>query len=98
MADVFRRRAILFRSIRPRCGKPSNRSREALDGRFVSICDGGYMKLRAKEFRVKEGEKVKLAKWPTEISPFYKSKEDYEKCLRQHVEDLASLQNLLYAH
>ncbi|HEV8540819.1 MAG TPA: polyphosphate kinase 2 family protein, partial [Verrucomicrobiae bacterium] len=56
------------------------------------------MKLRAKQFRVKEGEKLRLAKWPTEVSPFYKSKDDYEKCLRQHVEDLSSRQNLLYAH
>ncbi len=55
------------------------------------------MKLRAKDFRIREGEKVKLSKRATEVSPFYKSREDYDKCLRDHIEELASLQNLLYA-
>src|ERR1041385_5811525 len=55
------------------------------------------MKLRAKDFRIREGEKVKLSKRATEVSPFYKSREDYDKCLRDHIEDLASLQSKLYA-
>src|SRR3954467_4005837 len=55
------------------------------------------MKLHAKEFRVREGENLKLAKWPTEVSPYYKSKDDYDQCLLEHIQELALLQNRLYA-
>jgi PPK2 family polyphosphate:nucleotide phosphotransferase len=55
------------------------------------------MKINSKNFLAREGEKVKLVKWPTIIKPVYKSKEQYGQLLREHIEDLSSLQNLLYA-
>ena len=55
------------------------------------------MKIDAKQFRVCEGEKVALKKWPTLVDPVYKSKKQYQKLLDEHTEELSSLQNLLYA-
>lgn len=55
------------------------------------------MKINSKDFLVKEGKKVKLAKWPTIVKPVYKSKEQYKQLLREHIEELSLLQNLLYA-
>ena len=56
------------------------------------------MKIDIKSFRVRDGRKVELKKWPTRVKPFYKSKHDYEKLLAKHVEKLSARQNLLYAH
>ena len=55
------------------------------------------MKINSKDFLVREGEKVNLTKWPTIVNPVYKSKEQYANMLREHTEELSSLQNLLYA-
>ena len=33
------------------------------------------MKINSKDFRVQEGDKVNLKKWPTKVDPVYKSKE-----------------------
>ena len=55
------------------------------------------MKIKSKDFRVQEGEKVKLKQWPTRVQPFYKSKKRYKKLLGEHVEELSALQRLLYA-
>jgi PPK2 family polyphosphate:nucleotide phosphotransferase len=55
------------------------------------------MKISSKDFRVQSGEKVKLAKWPTSVKPFCKSKEEYQELLEKHVEELSSLQHLHYA-
>jgi PPK2 family polyphosphate:nucleotide phosphotransferase len=55
------------------------------------------MKINSKNFRVKEGAEVRLVKWPTRIKPVYKSKEQYQKLLREHVEKLSALQELHYA-
>jgi len=55
------------------------------------------MKINVKDFRVPEGEKVKLEKWPTLVEPVYKSKKKYHKLLEEHVEELSSLQRLHYA-
>lgn len=55
------------------------------------------MKINSKDFLVKEGERVVLAKWPTIVKPVYKSKEQYKHLLQEHIEELSSLQNLLYA-
>jgi PPK2 family polyphosphate:nucleotide phosphotransferase len=55
------------------------------------------MKIDIKKFRVREGDKVRLTKWPTRVKPFYKSKEDYQSVLVEHVEKLCSRQDLLYA-
>jgi len=55
------------------------------------------MKIISKDFRVSPGEKVKLKELPTIVKPFYKSKKRYQKLLREHIEELSSLQNILYA-
>jgi PPK2 family polyphosphate:nucleotide phosphotransferase len=55
------------------------------------------MKINSKDFLVREGKKVKLAKWPTIVKPVYKSKEQYRQLLEEHIGKLSLLQNLLYA-
>lgn len=55
------------------------------------------MKMHSKDFRVREGDGISLDKWPTRVEPVYKSKEEYQKFLREHVEQLSSLQELLHA-
>jgi PPK2 family polyphosphate:nucleotide phosphotransferase len=55
------------------------------------------MKIKSKQFRVREGRPVRLKKWPTRIKPFYKSKEDYKTILELHIKELSALQSLLYA-
>jgi PPK2 family polyphosphate:nucleotide phosphotransferase len=56
------------------------------------------MKIEPQDFRVHEGGKVKLKKWPTQIRPFYKSKENYQKILAEHTKELSKQQSLLYAY
>src|ERR1700746_1286206 len=55
------------------------------------------MKVRSTDFRVEEAHEVNLDKWPTAIEPIYESKKQYQKLLRDHVAQLSSLQQLLYA-
>src|SRR5271163_4701404 len=55
------------------------------------------MKISLKDFRVREGDEVDLRKWPTTVEPVYESKEHYHKLLGEHVAQLSSLQQLLYA-
>jgi PPK2 family polyphosphate:nucleotide phosphotransferase len=55
------------------------------------------MKIKSKDFRVREGDKVNLKKWPTTVKPAYNSKEQYQKLLEEHVAQLSSQQQLLYA-
>jgi len=55
------------------------------------------MKIDTKQFRVRARAKVKLKRWPTRIKPFYKSKTHYHQILAANVEEMADLQNLLYA-
>jgi PPK2 family polyphosphate:nucleotide phosphotransferase len=55
------------------------------------------MKINPKDFRVPEGEKVRLRQWATNIAPVYKSEQHYQKLLAEHVAQLSSLQQLLYA-
>ena len=55
------------------------------------------MKINSKDFRVREGKKVNLKKWPTTVKPVYKSKEEYQKLLEEHVAKLSALQHLHYA-
>jgi PPK2 family polyphosphate:nucleotide phosphotransferase len=54
-------------------------------------------KINSKNFRVAEGEKVDLKKWPTIVDPCYGSKDDYQTMLHEHVKQLSALQQLLYA-
>jgi len=55
------------------------------------------MKIDPKDFRVREGLKVDLAKWPTNVAKVYKSKQQYHKMLDSHVQRLSEQQQLLYA-
>jgi len=53
--------------------------------------------MRSVDFRVTEGHQVNLNEWPTAIAPIYESKKHYQKLLSDHVAQLSSLQQLLYA-
>ena len=55
------------------------------------------MKINSKDFLVQTGEKLRLKERPTIVLPEYKSKEQYQQILREHIEELRSLQSLLYA-
>jgi PPK2 family polyphosphate:nucleotide phosphotransferase len=55
------------------------------------------MKIHSNDFCVAEGDKVILKKWPTKVDPVYKSKEQYQELLAEHVAKLNSQQQLLYA-
>src|SRR5579863_5868116 len=55
------------------------------------------MKISSKDFRVREGEQIKLRKWPTSVAPVYKSEQHYQTLLDEHVTQLSELQQLLYA-
>ncbi|MGA8149054.1 MAG: ADP-polyphosphate phosphotransferase [Gallionellaceae bacterium] len=55
------------------------------------------MKIKSKDFRVREGETVKLKKWPTLVTPVYQSKEQYQELLEKQVEELSEQQQLHYA-
>ena len=55
------------------------------------------MRISSKDFRVPEGDEVNLKKWPTKVEPVYKTKEQYNEPLEEHVAQLSSQQQLLYA-
>ena len=55
------------------------------------------MKINSRDFRVREGDGVNLKKWPTIVAPVFKSKKQYQKLLGEHVAELSSQQQLLYA-
>jgi PPK2 family polyphosphate:nucleotide phosphotransferase len=56
------------------------------------------MKLDASAFRVPEGSKVRLARWPTRVKPFYRSEAHYAEILAEHVKHMRTRQDLLFAH
>jgi PPK2 family polyphosphate:nucleotide phosphotransferase len=55
------------------------------------------MKIDTDDFRSAAGEAIDLEKWPTRIDPVYRSKSDYKKLLKNHVERLSDHQQKLYA-
>lgn len=55
------------------------------------------MKIKPKDFRVSPDENIKLDDRPTLVNPFYKSKQQYQKILREQVDELSTLQSLHYA-
>lgn len=55
------------------------------------------MTINSKDFLVREGDEVKLRKWPTKIEPVYQSKDQYQKYLEEHIAQLSAQQQLLYA-
>jgi len=63
----------------------------------ASTAERMKMKINSQDFRVREGDEVNLRKWPTKVEPVYQSKEHYQKLLGDHVAQLSSRQQLLYA-
>src|SRR5271154_369993 len=55
------------------------------------------MAINTKKFLVREDSRVDLKKWPTRVDPVYKSDDDYQKILKDHVKQLSLQQELLYA-
>src|SRR5438046_9514799 len=55
------------------------------------------MRVHAKDFRVREGNKIDLKEWTTRVDPYYRSKKQYKNILREHITEMSALQNLLYA-
>jgi PPK2 family polyphosphate:nucleotide phosphotransferase len=55
------------------------------------------MRVHAKDFRVREENKIDLKEWTTRVDPYYRSKKQYKKILREHITEMSALQNLLYA-
>jgi PPK2 family polyphosphate:nucleotide phosphotransferase len=55
------------------------------------------VKIHIKDFRVPDGEKIDLEKWPTDVKPVYKSKQQYKEKLDEHIAKLSALQQLHYA-
>ena len=55
------------------------------------------MKIDPDDFRVKDGKKVNLKKWPTEFEAYYETKKQFKQALQEHVDELSELQSLLYA-
>jgi PPK2 family polyphosphate:nucleotide phosphotransferase len=49
------------------------------------------------QFRVPPDRRLRLAKWPTDVKPFYSSKSDYKERLADHVDRLQTIQEKLYA-
>jgi len=55
------------------------------------------LKIDPGDYRVPEGARVDLKKWPTQVKRAYKSKKEYDKLLDEQVDELTSLQRLHYA-
>ncbi len=55
------------------------------------------MKIKSADFRVHDGVKVDLDKWPTLVEPVYSSKKNYQELLEEHVARLSAQQQMLYA-
>jgi PPK2 family polyphosphate:nucleotide phosphotransferase len=53
--------------------------------------------VRIDRFRVKPGQKVDLARWPTDVARFYTSEDDAKEQLKRQVERTSELQDVLYA-
>ena len=55
------------------------------------------MNIKLGKFRVAEGDRVRLDKWPTQVTPLCDSKQRYQELRQKFTEDLSSLQDLQYA-
>src|SRR5579872_2569003 len=55
------------------------------------------MRIHSKDFRVPHHKKIDIKRLPTTVKSFCKSKKEYNDLLEKHVEELSSLQQLLYA-
>jgi PPK2 family polyphosphate:nucleotide phosphotransferase len=55
------------------------------------------MKINSNDYKVAEGKKVDLKKWPTRVAPAYKTNRQYKDLLESRVKALRAEQALLYA-
>ena len=55
------------------------------------------MKIKSTHFQVSAGKQVDLSKWPTLVTPYFASKDDYKKILGDYIHELSVQQSLLYA-
>jgi len=55
------------------------------------------MSIHSKDYRVREGSRVDLRKWPTRTARMYKDDADYRSMLENHVSELSAQQQLLYS-
>jgi PPK2 family polyphosphate:nucleotide phosphotransferase len=55
------------------------------------------MKIDPMDFIVQQGENVKLKKLPTNIESYSKSKKQYQKLIKDHIERMSAFQRLHYA-
>jgi polyphosphate kinase 2 (PPK2 family) len=55
------------------------------------------MKINIKIFHIREGDDVDIKKRPPIVDPVYKSMQQYQKLLDDHVTRLSAMQQLLYA-
>ena len=55
------------------------------------------MKNDPRHFEVRPHQKVRLKEWPTRTKAVYDSKKDYKHLLKERIQELSSLQTLLYA-
>ncbi|HMK84426.1 MAG TPA: ADP-polyphosphate phosphotransferase [Steroidobacteraceae bacterium] len=55
------------------------------------------MSIDSDDFRVREGSRVDLRKWPTRIERIYRDDDDYQSMLKDHVARLSHQQQRLYA-
>jgi PPK2 family polyphosphate:nucleotide phosphotransferase len=58
---------------------------------------GARMSINIADFRVREGDRIDLKKWPTTVPRVYQNDEDYLSILKVHVKKLSALQERLYA-
>ena len=55
------------------------------------------MKIDVEQFRVLPDTIVNLDDWPTDVAPWYTSKQEYQSMLAEQIEELSALQELHYA-
>jgi PPK2 family polyphosphate:nucleotide phosphotransferase len=55
------------------------------------------MNINIEDFRVREGSRVDLKKWPTRVARAYRNDDDYQSILKDHVKRLSGQQERLYA-
>jgi PPK2 family polyphosphate:nucleotide phosphotransferase len=55
-------------------------------------------KIEPEKFRVRENKALHLKDWPSRIEPLQPSKESYKEAHAKYLDELQSLQNVLYAH
>src|ERR1035437_7514384 len=49
------------------------------------------------DFRVRPGKNVDLNQWPTRVKPVFRSQEEYQTLIGEHIHKLSARQSLLYA-